>query len=212
MMHKIPILLAEAERQSQSPDPEKSSLARATRQFTDASAAEENFKRLKEKLFRIEKWNSESGVSHFELYDDSGKKIKNQPAAVNDFIKITLPGSGKNDWVKIIEIHEAPGEAILTVQPTYDPTAEKPDETVTSHFFTADARNNFCLERDRETLNFYVIGLSEMSNTGDTNNILESARNFAAANLGHYLGAQTVEWTVFCQNFLETEESEKVKK
>ena len=52
MNNKIPALLTEYERQSKSPDTEKSSLAYATRQFTKASEAEQNFQRLKEKLFR----------------------------------------------------------------------------------------------------------------------------------------------------------------
>lgn len=209
MKNKISILLTEAERQSKSPDVEKSSLAQATRQFTTASEAEANFKRLRGKLFHIEKWNRESGVSHFELFDENGNKIKDRDATVNDFIKITLPGTGKSDWVKIIEIHDIPDEVVLTVQPTYNPTEKTPDKTITSHFFTQDSRNNFCLGRDRETLNFYVIGLSEMSNTEKTNNILETARNFAAANLGHYLGFQKGEWTIFCRNFLEIEQDEK---
>jgi hypothetical protein len=205
MNKKISILLAEAERQSVSPDAEKSSLAQASRSFTTASESEANFKQLREKLFHVQKWNSESGASHFELFDENGNQIKDKRAATGDFIKITLPATGKSDWVKIIEIHDAPDEVVLTVQPTYNPTEKNPDKTVISHFFTNDSRNNFCLERDRETLNFYVIGLSEMSNTEDTSNILETARNFAAANLGHYLGFQKAEWTIFCQNFLEIE-------
>lgn len=208
MKHKIPILLAESERQSQSSDSKKSSFAHATRQFTMASEAEDHFKRFREKLFQIEKWNVESGISHFELFDESGNKIENENAKVNDFIKITLPGSGKDDWVKIIEIHDAPDEVVLTVQPTYNPTEKKQDETVTSHFFTTDSSNNFCLERNKETLNFYVIGLSEMSNTEDTNNIVETARNFLTANFGHFLGIQKGEWTTFCRNFLELEKAE----
>lgn len=207
MNKKIPILLAEAERQSESPDAKKSSLAEAARQFTTASEAEANFGRLREKLFHVEKWNSDSGASSFELFDENGNKIKNERAAINNFIKITLPGTGKADWVKIIEIHDAPDEAVVTVQPTYNPIEKNPDKTVISHFFTNDSRNNFCLERDREALNFYVIGLSEMSNTEDTNNIIETARNFATANLGHYLGFQKAEWTIFCRNFLEIKET-----
>lgn len=215
MNHKIPALLAEYERQSKSPTTEKSSLAFAARQFTTAAEAEQNFQRLKGKLFRIEEWNSESGMSSYALFDENGKPCPNKSAAaVNDFIKITLPGSGKDDWVKIIEIHEtAADEVVLTVRPSPNPAEENAaDETTTSHFFTSDSTNNFCLERKHEALNFYVVGLSEKSNTSDTKNILETVRNFATANLGHYLGIQKSEWTTFCENFLEIPKSEKVKR
>jgi hypothetical protein len=48
----------------------------------------------------------------------------------------------------------------------------------------------------------YVIGLNEITNTEKTGGLLESARNLATANLGHYLGVQKAAWTKFCENFL----------
>jgi hypothetical protein len=212
MNRKIPILLAQAERESNSPAPEKSSVASASRKFRGSPETEEAFHRLKGKLFRIDEWNSESGISSFELFDENGNAAPKKTAAVNDFIKITLPGSGKDDWVKIIEIYDAPGEVVLTVQPSPNPAEKKPDENTTSHFFTADSTNNFCLEKTDEALNFFVIGLSEKANTDDTKNVLETVRNYATANLGHYLGIQMGEWKTFCENFLEAGKSEKGEK
>jgi hypothetical protein len=209
MNQRIPVLLAEYERQSKSPDAEKSSLAFATRQFTTAGEAEQRFEQFKEKLFHIQKWNRESGVSSFVLYDENGNEQGEKQAAVNDFIKITLPGTGKADWVSIAEIYESPDEIVLTVQPSRNPTEKTSDETTTSHFFTNDSTNNFCLERRLEAVNIYVIGLNEKANTGDASNLLESIRNFATANLGHYLGFQKSEWTTFCENFLEIGKAEK---
>jgi hypothetical protein len=206
MSSKIQGLLKKAEQQSKSASTEKSSIACATRDFSSGAEAEASFQRLKEKLFRIERWNAESGLSSFELFDAEGVPRKNETAALGDFIKITLPGSGKPDWVKVFDIYEAPDEVVLTVKPSPDPTDKEADEKRTSHFFTSDAINNFCLARKDSALNFYVIGLSEITNTEDTENVLETVRNFATAHLGHYFGIQKGEWTTFSENFLEIKE------
>src|SRR6476469_1566783 len=47
-------------------------------------------------------------------------------------------------------------------------TDKEPDKNVTSHFFTSDATNNFCLEKRDAVVSFYVIGLSEKTNTDET--------------------------------------------
>jgi hypothetical protein len=182
---------------------EKTSIASARRAFADEAEAKKEFVRFSEKLLLIECWNHASGVSSFKLFDENGVKTSDRPAAIGDFVCIKLPGTGKEDWVKIIDIYENSDEKVLTVQPTYDPTEESLDKSVTSHFFTEDSTNNFCLQLSGAIINMYVIGLNEISNTEDTNNIIESARNFATANLGHFLGVQKAEWTTFCENFLE---------
>lgn len=203
MGNKIEILLRQAGREKESSAAEKSSVSHHARRFANRAEAEENFSRLKDKLLKIKRWNAESGVTSFALFDRDGNKREDKIAAAEDFIKITLPGSGKADWVKIIEIYEAADETILTVQPSRNPTEKTAGEITTSHFFTADSTNNFCLEKSSDSLNFYVIGLSEKSNTEDTKNLLESIRNYATANVGHYLGIQESEWQTFCENFLK---------
>lgn len=205
MKSKIENLLAHAAAQADSSDSEQSSVESAARSFADFSEAEETFSRLREKLFRIEKWNPESGFSSFKLFDARGKALGDKAATVGDFVEITLPGSGKSDWVKITDINDAPDEIVLTVQPSLNPTEKPADKNTTSHFFTPDSTNNFCLQQHENRLNFYVIGLGEKSNTGDTKNALESLRNLATANLGRYLGIQKAQWKTFCENFLESE-------
>ena len=184
---------------------EKTSIASANKAFVTEADAENAFQRLSEKLEHIEQWNQFSGASSFGLFDENGNKMPDRPAVVGDFVSIKLPATGKTDWVKIIDIYENGREKILTVQPTYDPTDESNNKTVTSHFFTSDSTNNFCLQLSGNKVNMYVIGLNEISNTAATNNIIESARNLATANLGHFLGVQKAEWTTFCNNFLEIE-------
>lgn len=205
MSSKIQDLLDKVAAITASPEDKMSSVVVAGRKFASETEAEKRFGELCEKLFRIERWNTHSGLSSFELFDETGESCARETAKTGDFIKITLAGSGKSDWVKIINIDESANETILTVQPSYNPTENAPDKSVTSHFFTNESTNNFCLQRKGATLNFYVIGLDEKSNIEDTNNIIETARNVATANLGHYLGIQKAEWMTFCKNFLEVE-------
>jgi hypothetical protein len=108
----------------------------------------------------------------------------------------------KYDWVRVIDIYEEADEFIISVKPTYDPTAETIDKNVISHFFTDESTNNFCLLRKSDTIWFYVIGLGEKQNTSETKNALETVRN-VAVNLGSYLGIQKSEWEKFCRHFLE---------
>ncbi len=199
---KIQNLLEQAARQNDSAAADDSSVAGGKRVLPSADEAEEVFSRLHEKLFHIEHWNSCSEISSFELFSANGIASPEKAAALGDFIKITLPGSGKGDWVKITAIDESAEETILTVQPSHNPTDEK-DEKTTSHFFADTSTNNFCLQKDETTINFYVIGLNEETNTEETSGVLETVRNYATANLGCLLGIQKVQWETFCRNFLE---------
>lgn len=204
---KIQNLLERAVRHSDSPTSESSSVAKATRVFTDAASAEKAFAVLKKRLFFIEQWNDYSEISSFELFDKIGNPDSVKTAAAGDYIKVILPGSGKDDWVKIVEISESPDEIVLTVQPSHDPTDEA-NERTTSHFFVADSTNNFCLQKKEAKINFYVIGLNEQTNTTETSGVLETARNLATANIGYFLGIQKTQWETFCRNFLDERKGE----
>lgn len=208
MKSKIQELLKEAERQADK-TPQESSVTCVSRAFPLETEAESFFEQLKGKILHIKDWNAESGLTGYELFDENGAASHRRQAILGDFVRLTLHGSGKSDWVKIIDIDDAPDEIVLTVKPFFDPTAEEPDEKITSHFFTSEATNNFCLERKGKTINFRVIGLSEKTNTAETEGIVETIRNVATANVGSYFGIQKAEWKIFCENFLETKESGK---
>lgn len=205
MLGKTQILLDKAAAITEYSEDKMSSIACAERRFASEVDAEKAFDTLRAKLFQIEKWNAHSGLTTYVLFDQAGNAAIGAQAKTGDFIKITLVGSGKSDWVKIMPIDEAPDEVIITVQPSHNPTEEVPDASVISHFFVSESTNNFCLQRSGSTINFCVVGLDEKTNTRDTNNILETARNAATANIGHYLGIQKSEWKLFCTNFLEIE-------
>lgn len=203
MSGKIQELLTQAEN-----TPQESSVTCVARDFSVASEAEDFFDKLKQKLLRVKDWNAKSGLTGYELFDQNGNVSHRKQALIGDFIRLTLHGSGKSDWVKIHDITDAPNEIVLTVKPFFDPTAKEPEKSVTSHFFTAQATNNFCVERKEKTINFCVIGLSEKTNVKETEGIIETIRNFATANVGSYFGIQKAEWKTFCENFLETKLTE----
>jgi hypothetical protein len=96
----------------------------------------------------------------------------------------------------------------VTIKPSHDPTDKDSDKDATSHFFTSDATNNFCLEKRDAVVSFYVIGLSEKTNTDETENLVERARNVAVANIGSYFGIQKGEWKTFCRKFLRLTDEE----
>ncbi|HEX8737716.1 MAG TPA: hypothetical protein VF721_20455 [Pyrinomonadaceae bacterium] len=203
MNGKIQNLLKEAETSQDG----KSSVASAEREFKSPEEASEAFDSLRKKLYDINRWEADSGVSAFQLFDENGKGLETRQAQKGNFVRISLPGSGKYDWVRIVDIHDTSDEVVISVQPARDPTEKESEKETTSHFFTSDSRNNFCLQRQDAALAFYVIGLHEKPNVSESGGIIETVRNVAAANFG-WLGFQKIEWKTFCENFLE---SEKVK-
>lgn len=209
MNSKIQRLLEEAEQQARSSETGESSVTSASRALPAISEAENLFNRLRQKLFCVRRWNNESVLTSYELFDESGNVCDRESAVVGDFIRLSLAGSGKNDWVKIIEIFDESNEVILTVKPSYNPTEKPPEKNAISHFFTADATNNLCLEKSGENVSFYVIGLNEKTNTGETENLIETVRNIATSNIGSYFGIQKGEWKIFCENFLEIDKKVK---
>lgn len=198
MSEKIQQLLKEAEASEDG----KNSVTSASRDFQSIEVAAEAFESFKRKLYDIDRWELDSGVTAFQLYDENGAPPETSKAQKGNFVRITLPGSGKHDWVKIIEIDDASDEVVITVQPTHDPTEKETEKDTTSHFFTSDSRNNFCLQREEKRLTIYVIGLHEKANVSETDSVLEKVRNVAAASFG-WLGFQKIEWKTFCENFLD---------
>lgn len=208
MNRRIPRLLEEAEAQKHSSGSGESTVTSESRSFPTAAEADGFFDELRQELFCVREWNRKTALTSFELFDEEGNLADRQTAVVGDFIRLMMTGSGKYDWVRIIEIVNEAGEAIVTIKPSPDPTDKEPDKNVTSHFFTSDATNNFCLEKRDAVVSFYVIGLSEKTNTDETESLVGKARNVAVANIGSYFGIQTGEWKTFCKNLLRLTDQE----
>ena len=182
---------------------DESSLNYAVRKYATDAEAQDAFERVKRSLRDAHEWNRTAGLSSYELFDPSGRQITSPVLIDGQFIKITLTGSGKADWVRVEGILDTRNELIITVKPTYDPTVTPRQTCDISHFFTAEARNNFCALHDGLSVAVYVIGLHEKLNSGHTSGMLETARNMAVANLGYYLGVQKAEWKKFCSSMLD---------
>ncbi len=197
-------LLKQAEAQTN-----ESSISAADRKFTNEDAARQFFAAIKAKIINVSEWNEHALMSSYALFDKDGKEIADEKIRVGAFLRISLKTSGKYDWVRVENISDAPDEFIITVRPTFDPTAENRDEKIISHFFTDESINNFCLSRNGSTVALYVIGLKEKQNTNETGGALETIRN-VAVNLSTYLGIQNGEWEKFCHHFMDDAAGETV--
>lgn len=184
------------------------SLNKAERTLPNRDEAVGLFRKVKSRLRNIEQWSEHSGVSYFAVFDENGDRPGDHEVKAGRFIRIQLPGTGKYDWVVVENMIENDEEMVVTVRPTYDPTAEPVDRNVISHFFAPTATNNFCTLLREDTVGAYVIGTGEKQNTSDTSGILETVRNAAVANLGSYLGIQSAEWNKFCNSLLFDGEDE----
>jgi hypothetical protein len=186
------------------------SLNSAKRAFLEQAECDAFFEATRAKLVDINEWNKNSSPTKYALFDESGGQTDTEPISVGMFIRFSLYGSGKYDWVRVVSIRDQPDELVVTVKPSYDPTQNPPETDSTSHFFGPEATNNFGLQRDGKTVAFYVIGLNEHQNTRFTDGLIESARNAAVANIGYYSGLQKSVWKEFCSNFLSTDEEKGV--
>lgn len=181
------------------------SVSSARRHFTDNATSASFFRDVCDRLLMIAEWNKNSSVTEYELFGpghDDGR------IRVGTFIRIKLYGSGKSDWVRVLSITAEPEEMVLTVKPSYDPTDEPVDESLTSHFFGPEATNNFCVQLNGKAVTMYVIGLNENQNMKFTDSLIESARNAAVANVGYYSGLQKTIWKQFCKNFMKADEED----
>lgn len=182
---------------------ENSSISFAERFFSSREEADAAFAVYTSKIPDLAAWNSSSLLTSFAAFDESGNEIEDAIIRWEIFLRLSLKGSGKFDWVRVVEIFETENETVVTVKPTFDPTDKNADRAATSHFFSAASSNNFCLLKEDKTISFYVIGLEERQNTNETKNALETLRNVVTANAGYYMGIQKSEWTKFCKDFLD---------
>jgi hypothetical protein len=181
------------------------SVTSARRTFPNETESRAFFDEACRKLLDINEWSNSSSASAYALFDRSGSDVSGNLISEGDFIRINIYGAGKYDWVEVLRIYQADSEMVITVKPTYDPTSEPLDTGSISHFFHGDARNNFCVQLDGSVVNFYVIGLNERQNVSETDGVVESVRNAAAANLSYFLGIQKSVWAEFSKNFLRTD-------
>jgi hypothetical protein len=189
-----------------STDVPTTSVNSARRNLASEAEARSFFDTVCGNLLDIEQWSENSTPSEYALFDQTGAEIHGRPISEGDFIRISIHGSGKYDWVLVLRILRTEDEMVITVRPSRDPTASADQSGTISHFFHEEARNNFCVQLDDRVVSIYVIGIDERQNVSETGGLVESVRNAAAANLSYFLGIQKGVWNEFCANFLRTEE------
>src|SRR5215204_4123326 len=195
-------------RAANSSDRNDTSINLAKRVFLEESEASAFFQYKRSALFQISEWKKNSSVTEYDLFDEAGKLANGDTISIGKFIRIALYGSGKYDWVRVMEIFDEQSETVLVITPSHDPTKESGDSSI-SHFFSPEAVNNFCIQLNDKTVAFYVIGLDEHQNTKFTDGLIETARNAAVANIGYYSGLQKGVWKEFCIKFLEADDEKE---
>lgn len=206
---RIQRLLGEALAQKYSSRTGKSNITSASRIFANSQDADGFFNRLRAELFRVREWNEKTTLTSFELFDERGNISERQTASVGDFIRLSMAGTRKSEWAKVIEIVDEAGEAILTIKPSNNPTVNEPDKNTALHFVASTSTNSFCLEKNNAVVSCYVIELSENANTDETGKFLEKARNVAVSMIRPYFGIQKGGWKTLCVNFLRFTDQER---
>src|SRR5688500_5161630 len=89
-----------------------SSINVAKRHFTEIERAIKLFSDVRQRMFRIEEWRRNSSLSDYDLFDENGELINSEPINVGRFIRLSLYGAGKYDWVRVMKIVDEPEEFV----------------------------------------------------------------------------------------------------
>jgi hypothetical protein len=166
----------------------------STREFDDVDAAIFEFARSRERLFNVNGWSRIPGIANatFELFSKDGQPLGKYQVEIGDFIKIDLPGPLPHYWVKVIDIKNERDKSQFTVQPSHNPT-EGDDRNVTDHFFKAQARSTFSVERNNGEITAMEIGENEAINNQDGEAGNKSVINTLVSE-GGWAGFQRYQW------------------
>lgn len=177
--------------------------------YPDEATARREFERSKEKLFNVNRWTDLEGInSTFELFDEQGIKTTAFKPEIGYFIKIVLPASGIDNWVKITSIREEADSAEFVVHPSEQPTTQAEGDTKEiKHFFIEEASSTFKVERQGTKLIGYEIGRNE-----GINNHGKEAGDRAVLNTlvaeGGWAGVQALQWDKLTSYLVHLEEAE----
>jgi hypothetical protein len=177
--------------------------------YPDETTAQQKLTLSKQKLFDVNRWSGLEGInSTFELFDSSGQKSDAQKPETGYFIKIVLPGSGIENWVKITEIKEEANSAEFVVHPSEQPMLQSEDNSnEIKHFFIKEASSTFRVERQGNTLIGYEIGRNEgINNKGDEAGDRAILNTLVAE--GGWAGIQELQWDKLTSYLVHLEETE----
>lgn len=147
---------------------DRTSNASHSHDYGNPADAQSAFQRQSAALLDVNHWNQMSGMenANFKLFDANGNPSNHNPPQVGDFVRIDLPGPNPHDWVRIEDLHTDPNDTSVRVRPSYDPTQHPPNTSVTAHFFTNQATNEFSVRRDGSSVTAGVHGEHESANVG----------------------------------------------
>lgn len=176
--------------------------------FPDEATAKREFERSKKKLFDINQWSDLDGInSTFQLFDDRGRRTSANMPEVGYYIRIILPASPIENWVRIARIHIEEDMAEFVVHPSEKPKELTDEEEVVQHFFIKEASSTFRVERTGNTIIGYEIGENE-----GINNQGEEAGDRALLNTliaeGGWAGVQELQWDKITKYYVHLEEVE----
>ncbi len=129
------------------------------------------FERASERLLDVNQWTDMCGslAAGFQLMDERGKDLQGH-AAVNDFIRIEVPGPDpKGDkaykWVQIEKVEQPVGVEtdnlfFIQVRPSPAPPMRAGDAP--AHFLEDSASSTFVLERNGKRVTLTVFGRNKM--------------------------------------------------
>jgi hypothetical protein len=129
------------------------------------------FERASERLLDVNQWTDLCGslAAGFQLTDETGKDLQGH-AAVNDFIRIDIPGPGSRDgrgydWVKIEKVEQPVGtstDGLFLIQVRPSPAPPIRAGAVPAHFPEESATNTFILERSGKRVIMTVFGRNKL--------------------------------------------------
>lgn len=130
------------------------------------------FERSSERLLDVNQWTDMCGslAAGFQLTDEMGKDLQGH-AAVNDFIRIEIPGAGPKgeqgyNWVQIEKVEQPVGAAtddlfVIQVRPSPAPPIRTGDEP--AHLREESATSTFVLERKGKRVTMTMFGRNKIA-------------------------------------------------
>lgn len=160
--------------------------------FANDVETDNAFARSVDKLLHVNGWSGLSTfTADFLLHDQHGQRKPDGKAEVGDYIKIVLPGPMPENWVRVIDCSAQENCVDFTVQPTHDPGRTNADKV--EHFFSAEARSIFRVERAGTTITASEIGRDETINNQQPAAGDRAIVNTAIAE-GGWLFYQKLQW------------------
>lgn len=179
------------------------------KEYPDEATAIQEFERSKQKLFDVNLWSNLEGInSEFHLYDERGHRTTAKMPEEGYYLKIVLPISKLENWVRIVGIRIEPDLAEFIVHPSEKPEELTKDAQVIEHFFIKEASSTFRVARKVNILYGYEIGKNEGINNRGKEAGDRAFMNTLVAE-GGWAVVQGLQWDKLTRYLVHLDESEE---